>query len=86
MVPDGEIWVAWNSRKKPCPGKESVRLPDLALASLKLTKRVLYFAITVESAKNCSCTVSSMTVYAKQTLESDGNGGVKVQKFGYYRK
>jgi hypothetical protein len=77
------MFHGWNSRLKQ-PGEEMTRtIPDAPVITGDSAKRVLYFAIRVDSAKGCPCTIISMETYATQTLEPDGKGGVKTQSFDF---
>jgi hypothetical protein len=79
----GAMFYGWNTRLKQ-PGEEMTRtVPDAPSITYGSEKRVLYFAIRVDSAKGCPCTIISMEAYATQMLESDGKGGVRTQRFDY---
>jgi RHS repeat-associated protein len=60
-----------NLRGRPCPGKNSVEFLDDALSLYGLKQRVLLWAVTLKSARDCDCpkgTKASVTVYASQLL------------------
>lgn len=76
-------FTAWNSRTKPCPGKETSTDNDPPQASLDLPARTLEFEIKVTSGAGCKCANASLTLTAKQVLEptADPTPAIKTQEF-----
>ena len=67
----GDSFDSWNSRTKPCPGKETVVDTDPArLARLpgRTVTRTLEIKVVVKSSPGCPCASASQTVTAKQVL------------------
>jgi len=81
LLPNSPTFDPWNNRKPPCPGNLTVTITDTPMANVNLPARQLYFAITVESGKDCPCSTLSITVYATQLLEPNGKGGILKQDF-----
>jgi len=81
--PKTPTFNAWNNRKQPCPGTETVTITDEPAASLLMPARTLDFKITVKSGEKCKCDTKSLTVTAKQVLEptTDSPPKIKTQEF-----
>ena len=75
--------ASWGSRKKPCPGMETIKDTDPPQASLDLPARTLEFRIKVESGDGCKCNNASKCITAIQTLEptTDAPPKIKTQRF-----
>jgi hypothetical protein len=81
IYPQSPTVGPWTSRKKLCPGMETVTLQDDPVASLFKPKRVLDIKIDVQSGAKCPCEIVLIEVGKTQTLEPDGKGGIKVRTF-----
>jgi hypothetical protein len=81
-LPPGVTYVGdprYRPRQKPCPGSESVTLPDrpaLGKARGRNATRTLTFMIVVKSASGCPCKKDEVWVTARQYLTMRNGVGV----------
>jgi len=70
-VKQSQVYQYWNARKQPCPGKETVTIPDppaLGKRPGRTVMRKLEFNLGLKSGPGCSCKNKSIYKKAEQVL------------------
>ena len=72
-------FVAWNARRKPCPGPEVVTDTDPPAQDLSLPATYLEFRIIVDSGTGAPCTNTTNCITARQDLAPTNTNPRRVQ-------